>query len=80
MTKQEKELYKGKRPIAVFGESNWGGVEVLDIIYGIEDYIVARYNFGEPQEAHRVKIRYGVKSTSFRLGRRTYNLDNFMRV
>lgn len=80
MTKKEKKEYESKRPIAVFCDSNWGGVEILDILYGIEDYVVARYNYGEPQELHRVKIHYGENVQSFRIGRRTFNLNDFMRV
>lgn len=80
MTKEEIKQYKNKRPIAVFCDSNWGGVEILDILHGIDDYVVARYNYGEPQELHRVKINYGVNVQSFRIGRRTFNLDDFMRV
>lgn len=80
MTKEEKKAYENKRPIAVFCDSNWGGLEILDILYGIEDYVVARYNYGEPQELHRVKIRYGVNHISFKIGRRTFRLDECMRV
>lgn len=79
MTKQEKEIYRHKKPIAVYCMSNWGGVEILDILYGIDDYVVARFNFGEPQEPHRVKIRYGVKTDTFRIGRTTIHLDECMR-
>jgi len=58
MTKQEMEQYKDKKPVGVYPMCNHGGVEILDIIYGIEDYVVARYNFGEPEEKlHKVKIR-----------------------
>lgn len=66
MTKQEKEQYKDKRVIAVYPMSNWGGIEILDILYGIEDYVIYRFNFGEPQEVHKAKIRYGVNHSSFK--------------
>ena len=66
MTKEEKKAYENKRPVAVYPMSNWGGIEILDILYGIEDYVVYRFNFGEPQELHRSKIRYGVNHSSFR--------------
>lgn len=80
MTREEKKAYENKRPIAVYPMTNWGGLEILDIIYGIEDYVIARYNYGEPQELHRVKINYGVNHLSFRIGRYTFRLDECMRV
>lgn len=80
MTVQEQEKYKNAEPKAVCCLSNWGGVEIMDIEYGIEDYVIARYNYGEPQECHRCKIHYGSNVSSFRLGRRTIRLDQCMRV
>ena len=66
MTKEEKRAYEGKRPIATYLMNNWGGIEIMDILYGIDDYVVYRFNFGEPQELHTAKIRYGVNHSSFR--------------
>lgn len=59
MTKEEQEYYSSKTPIAVYPVSNWGGVEILDILYGTDDYVVCRYNFGEPEKKlHRVKVQH----------------------
>ena len=66
MTRQEKEQYKDKKAVAVFPMTNWGGIEIMDILYGINDYAVYRFNFGEPQELHKAKINYGVNHDSFR--------------
>lgn len=66
MNKEEKKAYESKEPVAVYPMTNWGGIEILDILYGIEDYVVYRFNFGEPQELHKAKIRYGVNHSSFR--------------
>lgn len=66
MTKEEKKVYEGKRPIAVYCLSNWGGIEIIDIIHSVDDYVVYRFNFGEPQELRTAKIRYGVNHSSFR--------------
>lgn len=79
-TKEVLEHYEEKGPIATFCDSNWGGVEIFDILYGTNDYVVARYNYGEPQQMRCVKIRHGVNHSSFRLGRRTYRLDECLRV
>lgn len=81
MTKQEKKEYENKRPIGVYCLSNWGGIEILDILYGIDDYVVYRFNFGEPQELHRAKINYGVNHSSFRTSAGySIRLDECMRV
>ena len=67
MTKVEMEQYRDKKPIAVYPMGNWGGVEILDIIHGIDDYVIARYNFGEPEKdkLHRVKIKYNKSGTPY---------------
>lgn len=80
MNKREQEKYKDKKPIGVMCLSNWGGIEVLDIEYDSDDYVVWRFNYGEPQKCHRSKLRYGVSSASFRAGRMTIRLDEVMRV
>lgn len=81
MTKKEKKEYENKRPIGVYCLSNWGGIEILDILYGIDDYVVYRFNFGEPQELHRAKINYGVNHSSFRTSAGySIRLDECMRV
>lgn len=42
LSKEEKKNYQKKKPIAVYGLSNsiFGGIAIIDVIYGIEDYIV----------------------------------------
>jgi len=80
MTKAEKKEYENKRPIAVLCDSNWGGVEILDIISGLDYYVVARYNYGEPGNLHRVKVHFGENVESFRIGNRTFDLNDFLRV
>lgn len=81
MTRQEKEYYTTKDVIATYTLSNWGGIEILDILYGINDYVVYRYNFGEPQEVHKAKINYGVNHSSFRtFAGYSIRLDECMRV
>lgn len=55
-------LYKrysedNKGTIGYIGLSNFGGLEVLDIEYGIEDYVVACFNWGTGrQQIRRHKI------------------------
>lgn len=81
MTKKEMEQYKDKRPVAVYPMTNHGGIEILDILNGIEDYVVWRFNFGEPKELHRSKVRYGVNHSSFKTtAGYSIRLDECMRV
>lgn len=77
MNKTEKKAYESKKPVAVYSMSNWGGIEILDILYGIDDYVVARW-YGK--SIHCVKIHYGANHASFRIGAHTIRLDECMRV
>ena len=66
MTRPEKELYKDVKPVAVYPISSWGGIEILAIEHGYDDYVVYRENYGEPDESiHRVKIRTAASNRSF---------------
>jgi len=77
MTKQEKEYYSKKEAVATYCLSNWGGIEILDILYGIDDYAVVRY-YGESY--HRVKVNYLANGDSyFRIGRLRIKLSECMR-
>ena len=80
MTKKEQEMYLEKKPVAVYPMSNWGGIEILDILYGIDDKVVYRFNFGEPKECHVAKIRHGVNHSSFKtVAGYSIRLDECMR-
>lgn len=81
MTKQEQASYLEKKPIAVHPMTNFGGIEIMDILYGIDDRVVYRFNFGEPQECHVAKIRYGANHNSFKTSAGySIRLDECMRV
>lgn len=58
MTRQEMDQYKDKKPVAVYPMGTWGGLEIYDILYGIDDYVVYKENFGRQEKTfHKVKIR-----------------------
>lgn len=40
LSKEERLNYQKKEAVSVYGISNFGGIAIIDIIYGIEDYIV----------------------------------------
>lgn len=63
MSKAEQDMYLTKKAIAVFPMTNHGGIEILDVS---EDSVLYRFNFGNPEETHRSKIRYGKNVASFR--------------
>ena len=49
--------YAETKPIATICLSNWGGIEILAIEYGIADYIIACFNFGTGrQQIRRHKV------------------------
>ena len=81
MTKKEMEKYKDKKPIVVCPMGNWGGVEILDIEHGIDDYVICRCNFGTPEKKlHRVKVYYGEKAATIYIDGEMLKLENFMRT
>ena len=40
LTTEERKAYMEKEPVAVYGMSNFGGIAIIDIVYGTDDYIV----------------------------------------
>lgn len=74
--------YANTEAIGVMPLSNWGGIEILDILNGIEDYAVACFNWGTSQQ----KIRRHKISTSpsgrmyIRKEGVRYYLDSFLKV
>ena len=62
MTKQEQEKYKDLKPVAVFPINSYDGVEILTIEYGIEDYVIVRYNQGN---IHRKRIYTSTKNRNY---------------
>ena len=81
MTKQEIAQYQDKKPIAVYPMSNWGGIEIMDIINGIDDYVVWRYNYGSPDKLHKTKVLINDAGHQYiRINESRIKLENFMRV
>lgn len=77
-----KTIGKQEKPIAVYSESAFSGICIMDIQYGIEDYVVhAEMISGEFKNVRRSKLRTTLKGKSFfiRDGRR-YHLDEFLRT
>ena len=76
------EKYAETKPVAVFCESNWGGLMILDIIHGIEDYVITCYDFGNGRNHYgKHKIESTAKGKPFfrKLGNRYY-IDDCMSI
>lgn len=76
MTKSEKQNYLNKNTLGYW--SDWGGVELKGIEYGINDYVIIYIRL--KRSVHRVKINYAIKRDYIRIrGRRLY-FDECFRV
>lgn len=82
MTKIEKEKYMDKPVIGVYCLSNYGGLVILDIEYGIDDYVIAAFDYGRgKQSINRHKIQFTKHGRPYfkKYGSRYY-FDDIMRV
>lgn len=82
MEKNKYWEYTEKSALAVIPLSNWGGIEILEVLYGIEDEVIACFNFGTGrQEIRRHKIHTTPSGRAYiRKEGRRYYLDETMRV
>lgn len=73
--------YEKSTPIGVIGLCSWGGVEVLDYLPGIEDYLVTAFNFGTRYMIRKNKVLTAPNGRVYfrKLGRRYY-LDEAFRI
>ena len=70
------------KPAGVLTLCNFGGLAIMEIEYGIDDYVIVCDNYGDGyKNLTRNKLRYNTKGNAYfvRNGRRWY-LDQFMRV
>ncbi|MBO6272777.1 hypothetical protein J6O48_08370 [bacterium] len=76
------KTYENTEAVGTFPLCNFGGLEILDILYGINDYAVACFNFGTGrQQIRKHKIHYTPAGRSYirKQGVRYY-FDEIMRV
>lgn len=68
LSKEERTEYQKKEPIALYGMSNFGGIAILDTIYGIDDYIVWYDSQieSEKRKMHVSKIYYSENGGFFK--------------
>ena len=85
LSAEERLSYQKKEPIAVYGLSNslFGCISIIDIIYGIEDYVVWYDSQvkSEKRKIHVSKIYYSENSNYFKpYGSMYINLSECLRV
>ena len=77
--KESKEILNNYEPMGICTLSNFGGVTIYNIEYGIEDYIIYRWYNEEILYKSKLKVNKEGESV-FRIGNVWYNLNEFMRV
>ena len=73
------QIYKTSPVIGYKAESNWGGLEILNMI---EDKVIACFNYGSGRQnirSHKIYTTVNGRSYFRKMGRRYY-LDEIMRV
>ena len=77
--KESREILNNYEPMGICTLSNFGGVTIYNIEYGIEDYIIYRWFNEEILYKSKLKVNKEGESV-FRIGNIWYNLNEFMRV
>ena len=77
--KESREILNNYEPMGICTLSNFGGVTIYNIEYGIEDYIIYRWFNEEILYKSKLKVNKEGESV-FRIGNVWYNLNEFMRV
>lgn len=74
--------YEKTPAIGAYPMSNWGGLEILDILYGIDDRVIACFNLGTGrQQIRHHKICYTPAGRAYFWKNRTrFYLDEIMRI
>ena len=77
--KESREILNNYEPMGICTLSNFGGVTIYNIEYGIEDYII--YRWFDEEILYKSKLKVNKEGESvFRIGNTWYNLNEFMRV
>jgi hypothetical protein len=68
LSKEERLSYQKKEVVSVYNMSNFGGIAIIDILYGIEDYIVWYDSQieSEKRKIHASKIYYSENGGFFK--------------
>ena len=74
--------YETTKPVAFLAMCSFGGIEILDIIYDIDEYAIACFNFGTGrQQIRKHKIQVSSSGRNYiRKQNVRYYLDQFIRT
>lgn len=77
--KESREILNNYEPMGICTLSNFGGISIYNIEYGIEDYVI--YKWYNEERLYKSKLKVNKEGESvFRIGNIWYNLNEFMRV
>ena len=77
--KESREILNNYKPLGVCTLSNFGGVTIYNIEYGINDYII--YQWFDNDRLYKSKLKVNKEGESvFRIGNTWYNLNEFIKV
>ena len=77
--KESREILNNYEPMGICTLSNFGGVTIYNIQYGIEDYVIYRWFNEEILYKSKLKVNKEGESV-FRIGNVWYNLNEFIKV
>ena len=77
--KESREILNNYEPMGICTLSNFGGVTIYNIEYGINDYIIYRWFNEEILYKSKLKVNKEGESV-FRIGNTWYNLNEFIKV
>lgn len=77
--KESREILNNYEPMGICTLSNFGGVTIYNIEYGIEDYII--YKWFNEERLYKSKLKVNKDGDYvFRIGNIWYNLNEFIKV
>ncbi len=77
--KESREILNNYEPMGICTLSNFGGVTIYNIEYGIEDYII--YKWFNEEILYKSKLKVNKDGDYvFRIGNIWYNLNEFIKV
>ena len=77
--KESREILNNYEPMGICTLSNFGGVTIYNIEYGINDYVIYRWFNEEILYKSKLKVNKEGESV-FRIGNIWYNLNEFIKV
>ena len=77
--KESREILNNYEPMGICTLSNFGGVTIYNIEYGINEYVIYRWFNEEILYKSKLKVNKEGESV-FRIGNVWYNLNEFIKV